>query len=181
MSKIVDFQTNQKTIFKLVGDNNFTSFSEVKIVYNYLNSEIILFKDFLIEGIKALQTTLNKAIEFGLQTDNLAEKRGIGFIWNEYCNKLSTENQDIADSTEPFHIWSTDSTAGIDTWIYNVGEKIYFEVSPTYRWHFDEPNGLDYKTYEQFRAGYTAIDIIEINKRTALDWIERCKDILDKI
>jgi hypothetical protein len=181
MSKAVDFQTNQKTIFKLVGDNDFTAFSEVKIVYNYLNSEIILFKDFLIEGIKALQTTLNKAIEFELQAINLTEKRGVGFLYNEYCNKLSSKNQDIADLTETFHIWSTDSAIGIDTWIYNVGEQIYFEVSPTYRWHFDEPTDLDYKTYEQFRSEYAAIDIIEINKSTALDWLNKCKDILDKI
>ncbi len=179
MSKLFDFQTNQKTIFRVVGAGDFNSFCEVEIIYYYLNNEILLFNDILIEGIKTLQTLLNKAIEYKLVTFDLDERKGMGFLWNEYCNRLNFENQDVDDFTSPFHLWSTDSTIGIDSWIYNIDERIYLEVSPTYRWHFDEPTGADCITYEEFIAEYAPINVLEINNRTAQEWIKICEDIFD--
>ncbi len=180
MRNIIDFQINQKTIFRVVGNDDFTSFSEVEIIYN-MNNEIILFKDFLIEGIKVLRTTLYKAIESRLQTFDLGERKSMGFLWNDYCSKLNTGNQGVDDLVTPFHLWSTNSTLGFDTWIYNISDKIFIEISPTYKWHFDELPGSNYITYDQFISKYAPIDIFEIDKSTAKDWFKICEDTLSHL
>lgn len=35
------------------------------------------------------------------------------------------------------------------TWIYNIDNKIVIEITPTYKWHFDEPDeeSDEYITY----------------------------------
>lgn len=135
----------------------------------------------MIEGIKTFWTALNRAIESNLQISNLEEYKSIGFLWNKYCNELNTENQAINDLTLSYCLWSTNSTIGTDTWIYNIDSKIFIEVSQTYRWHFDDPVGLNHITYDQFIAEYKPIDVLEIDNSTAKEWLKICEEILNNL
>jgi hypothetical protein len=105
------------------------SFDNVSI--RYLKEQLkfdLYFNDFASEAIKSLRNLLNKALNSELQIQSEYIDKGIGYYHNIYSHKLWTDDDlSIIDPAENFILWSTPSHIGIETYIYNIQDKIYIE------------------------------------------------------
>jgi hypothetical protein len=175
---ILEFENNGEVAFSVKGGKYYDAFSEVKIIFRQKGKEYIVFKDFIIEGIRSLKSSLIMAIESKLNA-NLENKKSMGLIWNEYVKNL---NMDVItdDPIEKYHVWSTTSDNGIETWIYNLGDEIFIEISSIYEWNFGQADSINLKKYEHYMKNYEPIAVLEITKQTASCWLKKCEVILDK-
>ncbi len=175
---ILEFMNNNETIFSIKGESSYEAFTEVEIIFYKEDKKYIVFRDFIIEGIKSLKISLIMALASKLKKS--LDEKSFGLIWNEYCKNLNLD--EIADDPiKLYHLWSTTVDNGIETWIYNSGEKIYIEISSMYRWNFDETDSINLEKYEDFTKNYKPIAVLEITKQTASCWLEKCEEILAKI
>ncbi len=144
--------------------------------------DIILYDDFTYEGILVLNKLLIKAINSELQIkDQLCEK-GIGYTWNIICNSLANDKKSDDDRISIYHVWSTTSNIGKDTWLYNIGDKIYMEISDTYKWHFSDPESYpNYITFQEFIVNYKPINIIQLEREDVNKMVKFCQEILSKL
>ncbi len=161
-----------------INDDFIGKFSQLTVKYC---KEIIIYDDFTYEGILVLYNLLIRAINSELQINNQLCEKGIGYIWNKICNSLA--NDKISDDIiSIYHLWSTTSNIGKDTWLYNIGDKIYMEISDTYKWHFSIPESYaDYITFEEFIVNYKPINIIQLERKDANKLIRFCQEILTKL
>lgn len=158
------------------------SFVNVSIKYKKDNIDYDLFiNDFISEAIKSLNSLLNKALNSELQIKSEYVERGIGYYHNIYSHELwTTDKLDIDDPAENFLIWSTPSHVGIETYIYNIQDEIYIEISPIYKWNSDYPDDeREYETFEDFISQHQIIGIININREVALQWQKKCFEVLE--
>lgn len=158
-------------------------FTEISIKYQKKDIEIdIYYNDFVCEAMETLLNLLDKAIEGKLEIEKEFVEKGIGFYYNIYTNKLRTSgNLDVEDPAGKFSMWSTPTHIGFGTYMYNKKNEIYIEISPYYKWHTGCPEDEteSYVTFEQFLSGYKAVDIMKIDKDTAVLWKNECQEILD--
>ncbi|MEI4803840.1 hypothetical protein WAZ07_21925 [Bacillus sp. FJAT-51639] len=137
--------------------------------------------DFIIEAISALNNLLEKVIENKLNFHESLIGKEIGYLCNEYYHD---ENQWLVYEDNVWvglkhHLWGTKE---YDTWLYNMDNKIFIEVTPIYKWHFDElEDENQFITYDQFLHGYKTCYVGEITKETALNWLKKCKKIIQII
>lgn len=162
-------------------DNDLFMFDEITIKYINGKNSIILFKDFLCEGIRSFYNVLSKSLEGNLQLDKQLHEKGVGYFWNNYCNMLRVST-DVEDVTSKYHLWSTTSQYSNETWMYNIGSNIYIEVSPTYKWFYDsDSNEDDYVTFGEFMDNYKIHDRVLINTRSIETCIKQCEILIDSM
>lgn len=179
MSEKLNLQNNGKRIFSINSTEILELYSEVEIKATFATEEYIVYKDFLIEALRTLKTVLIKAVELKLQVPSKYLEKGMGFIWNEYCCKLNLGDEDIDDLTSQYHLWSTESTNGVETWIFNKDEKIIVEITPTFNWYEQEGESIE-QDYLKFINNYKNITCFELSKESALEWIKICDELLNK-
>ena len=136
--------------------------------------------DFATEAITSLKNQLKKALNFELHIQNEYINKGIGYYYNIYVNKLwTTDAQSLVDPSQNFSLWSTPTHIGIETFMYNIDDKIYIEISPIYKWNCDYPeNESEYETFDNFLNNYKPIDIVSIDRSVAERWLDFCCDMI---
>ncbi|UWV46608.1 MULTISPECIES: hypothetical protein [Acetivibrio] len=157
------------------------------ISIKYLKDQIeydLYVDDFATEAIQILKNLLKKALNFDLQIQRKYIDKGIGYYYNIYANELWTtddENviQSLVDPSQNFSLWSTPTHIGIETFMYNIDDKIYIEISPIYKWNCDYPeNESEYETFDNFLNNYKPIDIVSIDRSVAERWLDFCCDMI---
>jgi len=111
----------------------------------------------------------------------------IGYLYNQFWQKrgefVTIEGSWIGLMHSAF------ATKNTKTWIYNERDKIVIEVTPTYQWHFFEPEDRkefpeeysDFVEYDEFIKDYKPILKTYIDKFTAKKWIRIIKKAQKKI
>lgn len=155
-------------------------FDDVRTVYVNGIKEVTLSEENLNETVLSLRNMLSRALSGNLHLHSSIEKLKVGYCWNHWTNALSNEAmEDERDYFERHWLWSTNE---IQTWLYNVDNMVFLEISPSYKWHFKDPNESDtFISYETFVAGYKEIAILELEIEIAKHWQTKCNEILDTI
>lgn len=185
MSNIIDlefFNSQALQIYLPCEEEDINSFVNVSIKYINGSIEYDLFvNDFITEALKSLNYSLTKALNFELQIKSDYIEKGIGYYHNIYSHELWTNDDlDIDDPAENFLVGSTPSEIGIETYIYNIQDEIFLEISPIYKWNSDYPDDeKEYQTFDEYIKQHQIIDLIKIKQETALQWQKRCLEILE--
>lgn len=158
---------------------------EVKIILYDNGHEYVLYDDIEIRyAIEKLNTLLTKALHNKLQLHESIQQ-DIGYLWNELLQDrlklLARVNQEGGNRWigTCYLLWEI---KGLDTWLYNKDEKIFMELAPVYKWHFDDPEtGEDYITYDEFIKDYKPYLIVEIDKKVAQQWLAKTEELMQII
>lgn len=155
-------------------------FDEVEAEYIYGNRTIILAKDIAQHIITTFSTALEKSLEnkLSLDTSFTIGKMGYFFSKKMYINTQKSEkrNDIFADSW----VWSLPDN--IQTWLYNLDNKIYLEISQTYPWIFSDPEKNEtYLSFDKYTNNYQPILILELQKSVIQAWIKQCQIALQEM
>jgi len=101
----------------------------------------------------------------------------IGFLWHEYLQDKKEHNfveKPLENSTywvgQTHHLCESKKW---DTWLYNKNDAIYFEITPSYHWHFCKPQRNEkFVSYKKFVKKYKPLAIIKIDKKVAQGWLK---------
>lgn len=101
-----------------------------------------IFEDIIQEAVITLYNGLKKCLANELILTNELEVGKLGLTWNIWTNNLSDDVEDEEDDIfQRYWIWSK---RDFQTWVYQKDGETYIEISPSYKWHYLEPN-LDEK------------------------------------
>lgn len=148
------------------------------------DNEFILAKDCLLFLMRELQQGV-QAVLAGTSQLHPSIKDDIGYLWNKYLHGdealecFEKEGQSFWVG-ELFSLWSI---RGSTTWLYNdANGAIVFEVTPTYKWHFD-PAGPNesYTTYDEFMKNYKPEFIRVIPRDIAHQWAEQLHEVMAEL
>ena len=162
---------------------------KAKVVFKSKRQEFILYNhDFLFHTFNLFFQKLKIAANKKLELDK-SIKEDIGYLWNEYLHS-ENPNKDkrfLMFKSEGTNFWIGHyyllwSYNGVATWFYNKNGKIYFHITPVYKWHFDDPEpGEDFISYEKFIKNYKPYFNFEIKKDIAEGWIKRAEAVIELI
>lgn len=155
-------------------------FDEVEVEYIYGNQTIILAKDIVQHIITTFSTALEKSLEnkLSLDTSFTIGKMGYFFSKKMYMSVQYSEKKD--DIFSKYWVWS--SPDNIQTWLYNLDNKIYLEISQTYPWIFSDPNENErYISFDEYTNNYQPILILELQKSIIQAWIKQCQIALQEM
>ena len=159
-------------------------FFDVITIYYFLKGDkIVLFQDFLGEGIKSFYNITSEILSNSLEISQRYITYGIGYEWNKSCDLIANDkNDDTIGILSKYSLWSTVNKYGYNTWMYIFQEKIYFEISKNYKWHFEEPEeGETFITFKEFMKEYKSFVIVEVKKEMVKEWNESCKRISESM
>jgi len=158
-------------------------FDEVEVEYIHSGIVIILTSDIAQYVIATFCTFLEMALknELLLDTSLVAGKIGYYFSKKKYMTiDESDELEKKDDIFSQYWVWS--SSKNIQTWLYNVNNKIYLEISPTYPWLFSDPEEDEhYISFDQYMNSYRFIALVELQESLVQSWINECQMLLQKI
>ena len=183
-------QKMKKTISKLAIDvgryltlefdgktSDLRSFDYLTIAYHNGTKKYILYtNDWVVEALGMLKALLTKAIDNRLILhDSIVND--IGYLWNEYLQDKKEHNfveKPLENSTywvgQTHHLCESKKW---DTWLYNKNDAIYFEITPSYHWHFCKPQKNEkFVSYKKFVKKYKPLAIIKIDKKVAQRWLK---------
>ena len=192
---------NQLMNLKILNQNLITLDSDYTLEETYLCDDVtlslhldtdkkyVLSYDCLQYSISTFRGMLQQALEssLGLHDSILLD---VGLLWNEKANDdtVFSFEYEIIENTEHWVglknlLWSTPGNIKPDlsTWLYNdKNGNIIFEVTPTYHWHYSdpEPDDKDYITYEEFMKNYKPLIIKQIPKDVANEWLSQVNELL---
>lgn len=185
MKTLITFKVNDNKYFEILSENEgneFSQFDEIIILYHKDNESFVVFKDFACEGIKGFYSILQKSIKGDLQLDPSLQEKGVGYHWNDECRLLNNATDSTEDLTSMYHLWSTTSEYSNETWLYNISDEIYIEVSPTYKWHNLDPiEGEIFIEFNQFMNNYAVHDIASLERNIAEKWLDDLRGFFPEI
>ncbi len=183
MRSILQFEINdvEKINFYVYEDIDDLIFynSEIKIIFKDDKKEIILFDDYITEGIGTLNNLLICLLNNKMKIEERFINNGLGCYFNKELHKTVTEDHCEEDPSLAYSLWNA---KGWGTWAYNLDEKICFEISPVYKWHFCEStNDSEYIPFDKYIDSYKIHKNFIIDKKKAQEWQEKCEKILANI
>lgn len=150
-------------------------FDEVLVIYLKGKNETLLMRDVIQEILTRLSGDATRALANQLQIPLSAiDPRGLGAQYNidMYKKKRTLPYSDYA-------VFFADDT---QTWIYNLNNKIFFEISPVYRWLHIEPESIDtFISFEDFMRGYKAYQIFEVDRKDIEKLKKKCDLLIKKL
>lgn len=169
----------------IIDSNRYLAMSEMKSKFDDITVEFhdnasslnyLLVHDSANEVLTVLQSFLMRVLEGNLYLPQHVDcSKGIGYYWNEWANNLPEQGDYEPDYAEDFWLWSTKEIA---TWLYSTSEETYLEISPVYRWHFEDPEqGVDV-SYNDFINNYKTIARLVISHDRLLEWKLQCEDLI---
>lgn len=161
-------------------------FEEIEIYLNCDSKRCVLYeKDFIFVAIYSLNDLLKKALSNDLFLHE-SISNDIGYLWNEYLRESSKYNLvDIVSKDgrdrylvgKNYLLWS--SLHDTSTWLCNKNNSIYLEVTPEYKWTFDDPKEDEkYIPYNKWIKNYDPIATIELKREVAQEWLATTEKIL---
>ncbi|NPC91884.1 hypothetical protein HOO54_06465 [Bacillus sp. WMMC1349] len=177
----INFIIDSKNKIVISCESDLTAFSEVSVwLINENNVVCKLGNDILLEILSSLNNILLRVIK---EEHAFYEPDSVGYNWNKWIYSLPEEpeeGEEEVDVYSDYWIWSTKKTG---TWLYKYDEKdIVLEISPIYRWHFEEPeNNLDYVSFKEFINDYKVILRKKIDFKIAKDWQAECQRYMELI
>lgn len=128
----------------------------------YTNGEKYILHDDDIGGIEVFNKLLKKAITYNLGLhESITED--IGYLWNEYLQTELDQRKKRFVKKDNFWVGLNNflwEIKGFDTWLYNKDNKIFLEITPTYKWDYEEIEHEEYVPYREFIKNYKTIDIL---------------------
>lgn len=178
--------TEKIEVKRFSDDEEISRYEEVSIIYESRNKEYLLYvDDFISEALSVLQKLLQKAIDGELELHNSLIEKGIGLLSND---NLQSMPELVMIEEREGEVWVGDKyllwdSMDYQTWIYNLNGEVTIEITPTYKWHFDEPGEEDdeYVSYEEFRKNYKTCFAKTISKDIAESWLNNCNDVLERL
>ncbi len=154
-----------------------SKFDDLTVEYHdtELSFKCLLVDDTTNEVITVLHSFLTRALRGDLELpDNVDFSRGAGFCWNEWAHNLPEQGDYEPDYSEDFWVWSTKDTS---TWLYRIRDEVFLEISPLYRWHFEEPQQGNELSYADFKSGFKEIVRVAISREILLKWKLQCETL----
>ncbi|MBA3535846.1 hypothetical protein H0X48_05755 [Candidatus Dependentiae bacterium] len=154
----------------------------VTINLHFGNQFYTLYKYNCIEiAIENLRNLLKQAInnELGIHSSILKD---LGYLANEYFQESS---QELFFRREKVKMWIgmeylVWSPRGTSTWLFNKNREIFLEITPSYMWHFSDPEeGENFITYEEFLKDYKPHCIFKLSKEIVLEWLNKTEELLN--
>jgi len=133
-----------------------------------------------MELVETLHDGLMQALAHQITLDILL-KNDLGYEWNEYLDnhKKASSYASIPEWIgQRYFMWSS---YGIAVWLYEKKNKIFLEITPTYKWHFQDPMFTEksqYISYEQFINNYKPYAVIELNTDKLQEWLKQTERLL---
>jgi len=141
---------------------------------------VIYSDDSAIGFLGVLQMFLQQGL-CGKKKLNVLLKEDLGYLWNEDLHQVSIHSNPTEVNEwigEDYLLWSRH---GVSSWLYEKNGKMYFEVTPTYRWHFRDPEPEEkdaFINYEQFIKNYKPYVITELSINTARESLRQAERLL---
>lgn len=189
---IITFEIDKNQKIEIVSENPqklLFRYEKVQIYYHNLSSKVKLkiLDKYIIEVLDKFEIMLKLILNKHLELDK-SMTENIGFLWNEYLqektNHIFIEEKSESKECESwigtnYILWSI---WGLETWIYSKKNTIYLEITPVYKWHFDEPEKNEkFIPYDEFIKNYEPIAVIKISKETAKKWLAKTEKLLKYI
>jgi len=152
-------------------------FDDITIVYHDARKQYVLYtKDFVCEALRGFESVLKLALNNQL-TLHESIQEDIGFLWAEYLQRKENHifiEEPLENSScwvgLNYHLFEYKE---YDTWLYNKDGEIYLKITPSYQWHFDEPQkNENFIPYEEFIKNYKPLVILKIDKEQAEEWLK---------
>lgn len=157
-------------------------FTDLKIIYHFEDKKVLLFDDFLTEGVKTFIAVLQMCINGEMALPQEIFEKGIGYEWTKECHKIAEENFDEFDVASKFLMWETVQDSMLATYIYNFEGKTYLEIAPEYKFHFIDPEpDEEFISYESFLSNYKIIDGVELDPLTITQWQSEASAIINNL
>ncbi|HLC07629.1 MAG TPA: hypothetical protein VJJ26_05625 [Candidatus Babeliales bacterium] len=160
--------------------NGLHIFDEVDAEYVHDGKAIILISDSARYVVETLCASLEMALknELPLDASLAVGKVGCFFSKKKYMTAdESDESEKKDDIFSQYWVWS--SSKNIQTWLYNVNNKIYLEISPTYPWLFSDPQEDEhYISFDEYMNDYRSITLVELQESLVRSWITECHVLL---
>lgn len=165
-------------------------YEDIEIFFIYEGKNYSVFKfNFLFYALEAFKPLLEESLSYNLYLHTSIDK-DIGYLFNEYLHgkrgynlieqKIYTDSDLLAWVGQKNLVWS--SPGGYEAWLYNKNESIFFEVTPSYKWHFLEPEkGDSFVTYKKWIKSYEPVAIIELKREVAQELLKETEKILNFI
>jgi hypothetical protein len=185
MNRIFDLKIDRNSCFEFwtEEDEPFDYFTGVIIYFIKGKERVIVFDDFIGESLTNLTGTLDLLLNYKCVLDFGLKKGKVGREYNVYTfNSLQMEIPTDKKVNDPFPNYWFWSAKRVQTWTYNIGDKIFFEISPSYPWlHLDPEPGEPFTSFEDFMKDYHTIADFELDRATALAWLESAKKLLGEV
>ncbi|WP_433944568.1 hypothetical protein [Paenibacillus sp. SN-8-1] len=183
MENVFVFSVSSEEDIKITLKQTESPLDLVKINYQSPKSTFVLHEDEIAFGaIETFGVMLNKAIQGELQLAPEYQLLGAGYHWNILTHQIPDCGPFDENPLEKFWLWSTPSSNGIQTWMYNINGNICIELSPNYSWHFTEPKVNDeYHSFESFIKNFSIVKRFSINVVKARLWHNKYEEILESI
>lgn len=158
---------------------------EIFFIYEGKNYSVFKF-NFLFYALEAFKPLLEESLSYNLYLHTSIDK-DIGYLFNEYLHdkrgynlieqKIYTDSDLLVWVGQKNLVWS--SPRGYEAWLYNKNESIFFEVTPSYKWHFLEPEKCEnFITYKKWIESYKPVAIIELKREVAQELLKETERIL---
>jgi hypothetical protein len=161
-------------------------YDEVTVVFHGQDKEFVLYThDFIIEAITTLNIMLKRALQGKLELHGSIQEN-IGYLWNEHLQNKRDLPYDILEGRKywiglRYSLWETPSSVSpnLITWVYAKNSVIFLEITPSYRWHFRDPEEYEnYISYDKFIKNYHSCARIAISEQTAQQWLNKTEGLL---
>ncbi len=158
-------------------------YDEITVTLHNKKDKFILYSDdFIIEAIVRLYNALQKILNNERILDDKLNFEDIGLWYNKYLHSIDEGNNAEEELNLQYLLWDTHSRIGTTTWMYRLNDNIIIEVTPTYRYHFEESKGKkDFIQFSDFVDGYKPLAKITIDESIIEKWLGTCKEILEII
>ena len=188
----ISFEVNDDFKIKILLNyslNEVFHFDDSKVFLEYEDKKILLCPYQPVKCILGdMRCHLNAAIENKLELHE-SIKEDIGYLSNKEMHAIFRDKKSglfmVKDDDyehwvgDWYCLWSYSISAAI--WIYNKGNKIFFHVTPNYKWSSSNPKKWeDFISYRDFMNSYKPYFIIHIKKSDAKFLVKKL-DALEKI
>jgi hypothetical protein len=150
-------------------------FDVATVLYIDKEQKIIVFHDILQEVFAYLIGDLSKVLGKKLELPSTISEKEMGkeFHYDSHLNQ---------DKVECSNYWLFSNKGIANTWIYSIGNNICFEISPSYKWLFQDPEPQEpFVDFQTFMKNYKPYAFFCIDESTARQWLEQCIPLAKKL
>lgn len=150
-------------------------YDDIRVEYVKDNSckHTIYVNDHIIEFVGVLNAALSDALSGRAKLDE-SIKEDLGLGWNQF---LDDDNYSAKPewAGRQYLLWCP---RDVSSWLYEKNDKIFLELTPTYRWHSMDPTSEEreeYITFKQFMKSYKSYIITELSVDTIREWLTQTR------